>query len=201
MSLLRLLTAGKSLVGLKDGAHRYSVSRRELLPNFPSKKNPFRAATGVAPRPLSDAELTPTPPSEVSSSSCDNDPAAPASASAVDVKPAQLIPRSLPATNSRTEPIRTNPPIGWRAFLPWVRPKIPKPAIPRFEKTMIQCELSLESVKVVRNDLSDSDLEIVPTKPNASAQSEPTRPLTPQSRTNERSWERLTGRFLGAGKT
>ncbi len=44
MSLLRLLTAGKSLVGLGDYQSRY-VARDGLLPKFGSKKNPFRATT------------------------------------------------------------------------------------------------------------------------------------------------------------
>src|SRR5690242_15668141 len=43
MSLLRLLTSGKSLVGLKKLEHRYHLPGDKALPTFGSKKNPFRA--------------------------------------------------------------------------------------------------------------------------------------------------------------
>ena len=41
MSLLRLLTTGKSLVGVKDTESRYRVTSERLLPQFGSAKNPF----------------------------------------------------------------------------------------------------------------------------------------------------------------
>src|SRR5262249_2485535 len=37
--------------------------------------------------------------------------------------------------------------------------------IPRFSKTPVQGELSLDRVKVVRNDLSEADVEIITAKP------------------------------------
>src|SRR5258708_32731579 len=43
MSLLRLLTTGKSLVGLKKPEHRYHLPGETALPKFGGKKNPFRA--------------------------------------------------------------------------------------------------------------------------------------------------------------
>jgi hypothetical protein len=39
-----------------------------------------------------------------------------------------------------------------------------KSGIPRFDKPVVQGELSLDNIKVVRNDLSDADMEIVPAK-------------------------------------
>ncbi len=41
MSLLRLLTAGKSLVGMRDAESRYRVTSQRLLPHFGSTRNPF----------------------------------------------------------------------------------------------------------------------------------------------------------------
>jgi len=51
MSLVRLLTAGKSLVGLKDGQVRYRMTDPRALPKFGSSKNPFqsKAATQTLP--------------------------------------------------------------------------------------------------------------------------------------------------------
>src|ERR1043166_2718282 len=74
MSLLRLLTAGKSLVGLKDGANRYSVARRGGLPKFVSKTNPFRASTlpEAIPAPQPGVLSAPTAPPSASQSSDGN---------------------------------------------------------------------------------------------------------------------------------
>src|SRR5467141_2933232 len=41
MSLVRLLTTGKSLVGMQDNLSRYRLTKQRLLPKFNSKKNPF----------------------------------------------------------------------------------------------------------------------------------------------------------------
>ena len=38
-----------------------------------------------------------------------------------------------------------------------------KPAIPAFNKGPVQGELSLDNIKVVRNDLNDADIEVVST--------------------------------------
>jgi len=45
---------------------------------------------------------------------------------------------------------------GW---LPWYREAPEMRGIPAFSKRPVQTELSLENVKVIRNDLSESDLE------------------------------------------
>ncbi len=57
MSLLRLLAAGKSLVGLKRAPARYHLSRQGALPQFGGKENPFRATARPA---LSRAAATET---------------------------------------------------------------------------------------------------------------------------------------------
>src|SRR5713226_5980902 len=53
MSLLRLLTTGKSLVGLRNSDSRYQVTRQRWLPKFGSKKNPFRTRSSLVPAPVS----------------------------------------------------------------------------------------------------------------------------------------------------
>jgi hypothetical protein len=63
-------------------------------------------------------------------------------------------------------------PLDW-----WNRPSNAKPAIPRFNKAPVQGELSLDNIKVVRNDLSDTDVEVVPARviarPKADAKAKP----------------------------
>src|SRR5215510_10841154 len=41
MSLMRLLSAGKSLVGVRDNGSRYRMGNPGMLPRFGSQKNPF----------------------------------------------------------------------------------------------------------------------------------------------------------------
>src|ERR1035437_10191334 len=49
MSLLRLLTTGKSLVGLKDLESRYRLTTQRLLPQFGPTRNPFSSNGKSAP--------------------------------------------------------------------------------------------------------------------------------------------------------
>jgi hypothetical protein len=77
-----------------------------------------------------------------------------------------------------------------------------KPAIPRFSKPPVQGELSLDRIKVVRNDLSDADLEVVPVKPLVQpAVTAPAPRAVEQAERAESAWARLRPRVLGAGKT
>jgi hypothetical protein len=61
----------------------------------------------------------------------------------------------------------------------------------------------LDKIKVVRNDLSDADLELVSVKPPVAAAERPEsrlpgieRPASPGT-----AWGRMTTRLFGAGKT
>jgi hypothetical protein len=155
MSLVRLLTAGKSFVGLKESGNRYRVTGQRLLPKFESNKNPFKtgakAETGeVLEKP---APLEPEPVIQS---------AAPISAS--------------PSAPSQTAEVKGKSQLArwtqfWKGCFSSFKPQWPtrprtttKPGILRPTKTMVQVELSLEKVRVVRNDLSDSDVEIVTAK-------------------------------------
>jgi hypothetical protein len=156
MSLLRLLTTGKTLVGIRDAETRYRVTRQRLLPQFGTAKNPFCAC---------------------------NKPGS-AKAAAETVEPSQAtgaegkLPASVPqkvlggashfrlthGLRSRVAAIRD----GWAGKLTSLLSTPPrKPARAVFAppaKLPVQGELSLERVKVVRNDLSDADLAVVPAK-------------------------------------
>ena len=80
--------------------------------------------------------------------------------------------------------------------------KAAKSAIPRFPKPAVQGELSLERIQVVRNDLSDADLEIVPARPIATpATATPAPRLIVKAEGAKSAWGRVTSRILGAGRT
>jgi len=53
-----------------------------------------------------------------------------------------------------------NPLAWWRGRRPAVKPVLAKP-----DQAPVQGELSLDNVRVVRNDLSEADVEVVPAKP------------------------------------
>jgi hypothetical protein len=82
------------------------------------------------------------------------------------------------------------------------RVKAAKRAIPQFTKPPVQGELSLDRIRVVRNDLSDADLEVVPARtPTAPASSGPALRTGERAGVAESTWGRVTAGFFGAGKT
>jgi hypothetical protein len=77
------------------------------------------------------------------------------------------------------------------------------PLLARFlERTLLtpaQAELSLDAVKPVRNDLSDSDLQIVPAKPEIKPDAlKPPRPHLLRPELTGFAWSRLTARFFNS---
>jgi hypothetical protein len=223
MSLLRLLAAGKSLVGLESSESRYQLTRQRILPRFGAKKNPFRATASPeppapaasAPAPVVDpglpAEHTRSPTSELQGAK-----QAVAGTAGLDAAETQLPVRETVGQGARNPKARELARSDMRqgasepgkftsrlnALFPWRRPEAPKPAIPRFAKPMVQAELSLETVKVVRNDLSDTDLEIVRAKrPPASTGDARVAQGAANRSAGETAWARVTGRLFGLGKT
>jgi hypothetical protein len=112
MSMVRLLTAGKSLVGSKDLTIRYQMTDPRAMPRFGSAKTKKASAPPAAPAKRVDW------------------------LSRIVGKVTPLLARS------RTRPAKIT--------------------LQRLAKSPVQGELSLDKVKVVRNDLSDADVEIVP---------------------------------------
>jgi hypothetical protein len=174
MSLVRLLTAGKSLVGLNDGEGRYRLTRKNLLPSFPASKNPFRATAVPSPACIPE----PAPVTQDSGAGAE--------------EPGKVAPQEQPgdappkARQSALKRIRDL----------WFRgsrsPRLDnRPLEPR------QTELSLDQVKVVRNDLSEYDRESAATAPAATA-----KPPTDRARSkpSPRSEPELGASFLAEKK-
>lgn len=180
MSLVRLLSAGKSLVGGQDMPSRYRMNKQMRLPKFISTRNPFTSEA------TKDAALTqPETPKQ-------SRPQQTSSAARPSTRESQLtalVLRLVLATRRSAAWLgKTNP---LSRFVESARPK--KSAIPSFTKPPIQSELCLEKVQVVRNDLSDADLEVVSVEPNR---------ITPdlvskQCETTGRAWGRMTTRIFG----
>jgi hypothetical protein len=214
MSLLRLLATGKSLVGMRDTESRYRMRTQNLLPKFGSAKNPFAPAPPNAQTPTSPANppmphletgsLFDSPPKELPkqpvTKQAKTPPRRPADAD-VPVK-AEV---KLPATPIAPTPVRSPAPKP-RRWSGWIGKFNPLALLPskggdggrgRGARKPVQAELTLERVRVVRNDLRDTDFEIVPGRlmglPSGAS------PILPHpERPENGAWNRLTSRFLGA---
>lgn len=151
MSLVRLLAIGNTLVSVKDKPTQYRKVRWSWPPKFCTPANPFAGgpnASSSTPKPQSEAGLaltsahataTGSAPKLERTGNCVFKPNLPMRN--LGAKLLKLFGLSKSTHNFRTYHISG-------AQL----------------KQPVQCELSLEQVKVVRNDLSDSDIEVVPVR-------------------------------------
>jgi len=172
--MARLLAAGRSLIGSQTASSRYRMDKRAHLPRFGSSKNPFAVERRAlaAMEPISRRQT-------VSDAGSDS-----------RAIPPTPTPAAAPAARLRQTMLRL------RKWCVDVNPmaRLAGPArstfapTPLFTRAPVQSELCLDRVKVVRNDLSDADLEIVPPKPARSAD---------LARTSEQNaWHRLTTRIF-----
>jgi hypothetical protein len=175
MSLGKLLTTGKSLVGLSQSGSRYQL-QKGALPKFESAKNPFAHKTPAEPVER-EPQLPKLAPAE--SVAAIEAPRLSALGALIVDREASLIPSrdAQPAEPAKVSPPakvaapvdswlkKINPIVWFRSS----KPAEPKPSVPRFSKshTPVQGELSLDNIKVMRNDLSEADVEVVPAKARA----------------------------------
>lgn len=149
--MLRLLTAGKSLVGSENaGGGRYRVNKRRLLPKFESSSNPFSAP---------EIETKPSPPPPGISKTVTSLPTETNGTPVRNVEPVKEQPESA----SKSKGFK---PLNWlqkgRSFVSRAGARLRrKPVAAVSPRPVVQGELSLDKVKVVRNDLSDTDFEVV----------------------------------------
>lgn len=182
MSFGRLLAAGRSLIGLRNGESRYRENKQVRLPKFISPKNPFAPAEKIS-EPTMVAET-----------------ARPAVVTVIaDVeKPTTLAVQQAPMRTGRS---------GWLGGLrvklnPFgARGSTTNPAKAGAVGAPRQSELALERVQVVRNDLSDADcrigspqLKAVPGLPVMTMTMEKFEPVSA-------AWNRLAAKFIGTDQT
>ena len=167
MNLGKLLVAGRSI---KSGCDKisYRVNKHVYLPKFGLAQNPFKSPPGTEPaRP--EAETIAAPIQKV-------------------VTPVAAKTQKMPTLAPK--PVRAT---SWTSKLnPISMLRGPAPAT-RSAQGPVQSELSLDSVKVVHNDLSDADVEVVPIKSRTAG--EATVPVLPPP---TRPWEFLAERMFHA---
>ena len=162
MNLGKLLGAGKSFFG-GGGNIAYREDKKFNLPKFNADRNPF------APK---SADATPAAAPEVKK------------VFAPVLAKTQRIPVFAAQPPKPAGPTRA---ASWKDKLNPFR--APSPVAP--PANAVQVELSLESVKVVHNDLADADIEIVPVKSRTMARLEV--PMLPPAR---QAWEFMGERLL-----
>jgi hypothetical protein len=79
-----------------------------------------------------------------------------------------------------------------------LKPGANKSPKPRPARAAVQGELSLEKVKVVRNDLNDADVELKPARTTVTTIAS-SAILPAAAKTGSTTWNRLSSKFIGAG--
>ncbi|MGH7951618.1 MAG: hypothetical protein ACREFE_06830 [Limisphaerales bacterium] len=171
MNLAKLLAAGKSIVNGR-GAAAYREDKRVYLPKFGPAKNPLVV-------PAKTAAKTKLPKAETKNPvALDKKIAAPVWTKTQKLETVSATQKPTATWASRLNPI---------SMLRGSRNKTAAQTVSR----PVQAELSLEKVKVVHNDLTDAEVEIVPMKSRPAR--EPYAPVLPPAR---QSWEFLGERLL-----
>ena len=183
MTLMRWLAVGTSVNNIKDRRSPYKMVQQHLLPKFGS--NPL-------PEPQAAALLSPPEPSRPPI----------VKKSWFGWVPLKRKKRMNPVEEIKLSTTVASPVPTVTEFYPQGRwttnPFHQKPGLKRAAAS-VQGELALDTVKVVRNDLNDSDLELIAGRAVGSAPS----PIRSQG-AGEGSgylWSRLTTRLFGAGET
>lgn len=142
---------------------KYREDKRVYLPKFNGDKNPFAPSAVETPPVAAEKQSSPSPAAAPSAKTGGHSPA--------------------PA-------VRTTRGAGWASkFNPFRDPEPPAPSM----VGAVQAELSLDAVKVIRNDLADAEIEVVPVKSQTVSAAEP--PVLPPSR---RPWSALGERLVNA---
>lgn len=183
-------------MGLQNTENRYRMRQRNPLPKLRSNRNPFMARTETSSLPLHQPSTgTGTARPQDQEPATHDRTRRPAGPEAPQKTPAEAAAAALkktaplPATPSRSRAagnVSSTAPIiaslsgivSWmRKANPFARRSSPGPvsnaAVPEGIRPAVQGELSLDRIKVMRNDLNDADVEIVPAKAAVKPKPEP----------------------------
>ena len=198
MKLGKLLAASTSIMKGQMGIS-YRSNKQTYLPKFVSPKNPFQAEA-AEPASQADspaaAEETPKPAAASASEQAAPRPtrvAPPETPVAAPIKTVSGKTQKIPASPVSEKKSAWAGRLGPKSIFKAVVSKTvgsPGPGtMGKAQKPMeTQTELSLDAVRVVHNDLSDVDVEVVPMK---------SRSAPPELKPAKKSWEVLGERLFG----
>jgi hypothetical protein len=188
MSLIKLLSVSKTFAGGTSQPGRYKMAEQGLLPKFA----PVGRPVSLAPKLKT---VQPAAKKEFAAARLDRSGslAEKLPESAGPAPAAAMTPRAALASAVRVGSGGTN----W--FRLGKNPFVNRPAKGPNAVTPVQSELSLDAVKPLRNDLSDSDLEVVPAKAELKTKAR----LAPRQRLFKPelaglAWSRWTARFFNS---
>ncbi len=201
MKAMQLLAVTESVVDTKERLGRYRLPKGNSLPRFGGTKNPF------APPPVRPAEPTGSAASSPAMAPMPEEENAPAASSESDGQRAESAGVKIRPRGNLAEP--------WRRLASAIRKwfasrKSPsgsrRPAIRLGQQPVrkrptdfpVQGEFSLDNVRVVRNDLRDSDLEVVPLRSMTARKRAPTAVAGSDEMADAKTWDRWTTRWLRA---
>lgn len=210
MRLVSLLAAGKSVVGLNDGASPYRMTNQRLLPKFGWEPAPTYSAAKAPPLPVRSRVLPPAAGGTVAPTvQPERETGCPARRDHGSHEAAGPGKSALKAPSRGRPMVRAGASKLERAlrrlagrlsaFSLGARRKPAQSPIPRFTKPMVQGELSLDRVKVVHNDLTDADLEHV--RLTRSARAGLASPAVVNPASSGLAWLRAAGRFFRPSRT
>lgn len=187
MSLMQFLTVNRTFKGVNDGDSPYRVSEDVYLPKFNTEAEALPVAKPLArvTRPA-DADLFAAPAPIAVEPVLTREVLPP-----VAPKPAE--PMSRPVVEA---PVQPAAPVAKARTFSW-RSQGKRP------KAVVQGELSLDKVKVMRNDLADADLELVTVGPARNGQlglafgGQVAAPAAP----TRFPWGRFVGRWFMSGRS
>ncbi len=203
MNPMQLLTVSKSLMGIKDATGRYRMAEGNLLPKFNSTIRvvppaPMAKAEAVRPAMELSIEDQSTARPEAKSKKSTTTPVLTQAREIILKRGLFALEVCSKACSSMTSVLEKIKPLSYLKD----RQTRAKPQKIKSVKPALQGELSLDRIKVIRNDLSDTDLEIVPvTHLEQPKRLEPVRDLEAGSAPTKAPWGRLMSRIFGVGQT
>lgn len=213
MSLMHLLNSGKSLIKVNDSVTRYRMHKQYLLPKFGSPKNPFTdAAKSDSDRPAERPDPQTRPPASVYAKKISGldepirhaNSQKPISKNSFGEGSRAGSPDLRGTTAPRPSPTRILKPLleKWAHKLSPIcrwpeRKPLSKFAAKNVHEPAIQAELAWDNIKVVRNDLNDADVEIVPLRSSSKPGAVPVPPSKEKARSLESVWGRVTAGIFG----
>jgi hypothetical protein len=191
MKLGKLLAAGKSIMNGRTEVS-YRASKQVYLPKFGPAKNPFKNEAT-----LPSGETSTDTPVEIPTDAPVPAPILSSTVATATPRPTRVAPKTekIPVLAPPPEKKghwadKLNPISIFRAA-PSKAEAGPAADVAKMPAVM-QTELSLDAVRVVHNDLSDVDVEVVPIKSRSSAA---------EKKTPKKSWEALGERLFGVEAT
>lgn len=215
MSLTNLLAVGRSVIGIRSEPTRYKMTQDNLLPKFAPVGRPVSLAPITQPEAVPQVVVAPAREPQVDRVATEDLFAPPAPIA----KPVEVVAQAV------THPLETKPvkakapaqPVTQRKLesladarreqaRKWFKNPFAGVGKAKSERTLVQTELLLEQVKVVRNDLSEADIEVVPSavkaEPVTPAPAQPQvtepQPVKPMEPATANGWSRLTAKLFNA---